>query len=69
MLTWELIPEEISQRVKGGHDDDESGGMLGDVVREITPAGDVVYEWTSWDHLDFDKDRICFLEGREEWTH
>ena len=69
VLTWELIPEEISQRVKGGHDDDESGGMLGDVVREITPAGDVVYEWTSWDHLDFDEDRICFLEGREEWTH
>ena len=69
VLTWELIPEEISQRVKGGHDDDESGGMLGDVVREITPACDVVYEWTSWDHLDFDEDRICFLEGREEWTH
>ena len=69
VLTWELIPEEISQRVKGGHDDGASRGMLGDVVREITPAGDTVYEWTSWDHLDFDEDRICFLEGREEWTH
>ena len=69
VLTWELIPEEVSRKVTGGHDDDESGGMLGDVVREITPAGDVVYEWTSWDHLDFDEDRICFLEGREEWTH
>ena len=69
VLTWELIPEEISQQVTGGHADDESGGMLGDVVREITPAGDVVYEWTSWDHLDFDEDSICFLEGREEWTH
>ena len=44
-------------------------GMLGDVVREITPAGDTVYEWTSWNHLDFDEDRICFLESREEWTH
>ncbi len=69
VLTWELIPEEISQRVKGGHDDGESRGMLGDVVREITAAGDVVYEWTSWDHLDFDEDRIGFPEGREEWTH
>lgn len=68
-LAWELIPEEISRQVKGGHDDGESRGMLGDVVREITPAGEVVYEWTSWDHLDFDEDRICFLESREEWTH
>ena len=68
-LAWELIPEEISRQVQGGYDDGESRGMLGDVVREITPAGEVVYEWTSWDHLDFDEDRICFLEGREEWTH
>ena len=43
--------------------------MLGDTVREITPAGEVVYEWNSWEHLDFNEDRICFLEGREEWTH
>ena len=68
-LTWELIPEAISRRVQGGHDGGENRGMLGDVVREITPAGDTVYEWTSWEHLDFDEDRICFLEGREEWTH
>ena len=69
VLAWELIPEEIARQVKGGHDDGEGRGMLGDVVREVTPSGDVVYEWTSWDHLDFDEDRICFLEGREEWTH
>ena len=69
VLTWELIPEEISRQVKGGNDDGEEKGMLGDVVLEVTPAGDVVYEWTSWNHLDFDVDRICFLEGREEWTH
>ena len=70
VLTWELIPEEISRRVKGGIESGEGHqGMLGDVVREITPAGDVVYEWTSWDHLDFDEDWIGFPEGREEWTH
>ena len=70
VLTWELIPEEISRQVKGGIKSGEGHqGMLGDVVREITAAGDVVYEWTSWDHLDFDEDRIGFPEGREEWTH
>ncbi len=70
VLTWELIPEEMVQQVRGGH---ESGGghqgMLGDVVREVTPSGDVVYEWKSWEFLDFEEDRICFLEGRGEWTH
>ena len=63
VLAWELIPEEISQQVQGGLDEGEGRGMLGDVVREITTAGDVVYEWISWDHLDPDVDRIGFPEG------
>ena len=70
VLTWELLPEDMAEEINGGH---ESGaghrGMLGDMVREVTPAGVVVYEWKSWDFLDFEEDRICFLEGRAEWTH
>ncbi len=69
-LAWELIPDEMVQQVKGGFESgDGHQGMLGDVVREVTPAGEVVHEWTSWDYLDFDEDCICFLEGRGEWTH
>ena len=70
VLTWELIPEEMVQQVKGGHEPaSDQQGMLGDTVREVTPGGEVVYEWNSWEFLDFDEDRICFLEGRAEWTH
>ena len=70
VLTWELLPEEMVGQVKGGHESDaDQRGMLGDTVREVTPAGEVVYEWNSWEFLDFEKDRICFLEGRAEWTH
>ena len=70
VLTWELMPEELTRKVKGGHaSDHESPGMLGDTVREITPSGEVVYEWNSWEFLDVEEDRICFLEGRAEWTH
>jgi len=29
----------------------------------------VVHEWKSWEHLNFDVDLICPLEGRREWTH
>ena len=70
VLTWELMPDEVTRQVKGGHESEgDHRGMLGDSVREVTPAGEVVYEWNSWEHLDFEEDRICFLESREEWTH
>ena len=70
VLTWELMPDELTRQVKGGHESGHGGaGMLGDTVREITPAGEVVYEWNSWEYLDVEDDRICFLEGRAEWTH
>ena len=70
VLTWELMPDEVTRQVKGGHESEgDHRGMLGDSVREVTPAGEVVYEWNSWEHLDLEEDRICFLEGREEWTH
>ena len=70
VLTWELLPEEVTRQVRGGFESDgDHRGMLGDTVREVTPAGEVVYEWNSWEGLDFEEDRICFLEGREEWTH
>ena len=69
VLSWELMPEELSQLVRGGFHAGSSEGMLGDSVREITPAGEVVHEWNSWEHLDPEEDRICFLEGRDEWTH
>ena len=52
VLTWELIPEDMVQQVKGGHDSGHGQqGMLGDTVREITPSGEVVYEWNSWEFL------------------
>jgi hypothetical protein len=43
--------------------------MLGDVVREVTPNGDTVNEWRSWEHLSLEEDTICPLEGRLERTH
>ena len=43
--------------------------MLGDVVQEVTPSGDVINEWRSWEHLSLEEDTICFLEGRQAWTH
>ena len=70
VLTWELMPQDMVPRVKGGLPPaSDEQGMLGDTVREVTPSGEVVYEWNSWEYLDYSEDRICFLEGRAEWTH
>ena len=70
VLLWEALPEELAAQVQGGY---QSGGeaptMYGDLVQEITPAGEVVYEWKSWEHLNVEEDIICPLEARREWTH
>jgi hypothetical protein len=70
ILFWEVLPDEVRRQVRGGypgaHDPDV---MLGDLVREITPEGDIVREWRSWEHFDYVRDVICPLERRREWTH
>mgnify|MGYP001380652412 CR=1 FL=1 len=64
------VPEELAVRVVGGRrEPGETGKMLGDTVKEITPAGEVVDEWRSWQALDPETDVICALEGRHQWTH
>jgi hypothetical protein len=36
----------------------------------MTTAGEVVWEWRAWEHLDPVEDGITFpQDGREEWTH
>ena len=70
VLLFEEIPTELAAQVKGGYEDgDGEEEMLGDVVQEVTPGGDVVYRWCSWEHLNIEEDVICFLENRGEWTH
>ncbi len=69
-LMWDEMSSDTTFRVKGGYTTAEDPvQMLGDVVREFSPSGEVVHEWRSWEHLDFDEDVICPLEGRREWTH
>lgn len=70
VLKWRPLPLDVSQRVKGGHHHEKDPEtMWGDLVAEITPAGETVREWLSWEHLNFDEDVICPLESHKEWTH
>ena len=69
LLMWEPIPEDVVAQVKGGYEVDFALGMLGDLVREVTPSDDTVSEWRSWEFMDVDEEIICHLEPRHEWSH
>lgn len=70
ILLWTPMPAELTAQVQGGfRTDNDPAQMYGDVVQEITPAGEVVWQWNSWEFLDVAEDVICPLEGRKEWTH
>lgn len=69
LLMWDPIPEDLAAQVQGGYDVDFAPGMLGDVVREVTPDGAIVWEWRSWEHLDTNEDILGPLDARREWTH
>ena len=69
-LRWEEMPADISARVRGGSRTPEDPVfMLGDSIREIDVDGETVGEWRTWQHLSIERDVICPLEGRREWTH
>jgi hypothetical protein len=70
VIAWDKLPEQLNDRVQGGHVfEHDPKPMWADVVKEINPAGKVVREWRSWEHLSFEQDRICPLESHKEWTH
>ena len=70
ILHWELLPDEIRRQVQGGFQGaNDPDAMVGDLVREISPDGETVREWRSWEHFDYRLDVICPLERRREWTH
>jgi len=63
-------PEDIAARVKGGVAETERQRIMWvDSLQEITPEGEVVWEWLGYEHLDPEADAICPLCDRMEWTH
>jgi hypothetical protein len=71
VVKWEPMPKSIVRRVKGGYheDDDDPKEMLGDVLIEVDPAGQIVNTWKSWEHFDPKTEVICPLDHRKEWSH
>ena len=71
IIKFEPMPRSLVKRVKGGYnaEGDDPTHMLGDVVVEVTPEGEIVKKWKSWDHFDTKTEIICPLDHRLEWGH
>lgn len=70
VLRYIEVPEEIASQVRGGEPGTEQKGkMWTDAFQEITPEGEVVWQWNAYEHLDPDVDIICPFCMRNEWTH
>jgi len=64
------LPGHLHARVKGGLPGSEKGGPIhADYLVEMTTRGEVVWEWRSWEHLDFETETITLQDHRDEWTH
>lgn len=70
VLKYVQVPPELMVRIKGGVPGTEDDGKMWTAqFDEVTPEGKVVWSWKSYEHLDPEKDAICPLDWRKEWTH
>ena len=65
------LPDDIAARVPGGQPGTEhEGAIYADYLVELTTAGEQVWEWRSWEHLDPAAHPITAVQDqRAEWTH
>lgn len=68
VLRWVPIPKEIAQKVRGGWPGTDGEVMWGDSIREINPAGKIVWEWMGYKHLAPETDIICPNCSRDMWA-
>ena len=71
VLAFEHLDDGWVNKIKGGYipDPAEYEGILGDIIREVSPEGKILNDISISKLLDFDEDVICPLETRREWTH
>lgn len=70
LLCLRPVPAALHDKISGGLPGSEINGTIyADYLLEVTTTGDVVWEWRSWEHLDFTTEVITPQDHREEWTH
>jgi hypothetical protein len=70
LLCLRPLSEAIARRVQGGLPGTEANGVIyADYLLEMTTAGEIVWEWRSWEHLEPERHPITPQDHRAEWTH
>jgi hypothetical protein len=70
VLKWVRISKELAAKVRGGDAGTEKNGIMwGDTVQEISPKGEIIWEWIAHEHLDVEKTPRCILCPRDTWAH
>lgn len=70
LLTLEPVPTAVAAKVQGGVPaPGPDRGMWADRVLEVTKAGETVWEWHAYEHLDPEGDRLTLQDWRDEWSH
>lgn len=69
-LTWETVPQEIADNIRGGlKGTDYQGAVWADAINEIDRSGNIIYSWRTSEHLDPTQNSLGPLTTRAEWTH
>jgi len=69
VIKWVEVPADIAYAVRGGLVGTEiNGRMYTDCFQEVNPAGEVVWEWRAFEHLNPKHHEICPLCPRDEWS-
>jgi len=70
VLRYVQVPNDLIVKVQGGTPETEDDGKMWCAsFHEVTPEGEVVWKWLSYEHLDPVEHSICPLCDRREWTH
>lgn len=70
MLTkYTQVPDELKSKTKQGIPVSDDTPMWCDKLEEIDRDGNLLWDWNSYEHLDFEKDVYCPVIHRYEWTH
>ncbi len=62
---WEEMPEDATKKVVGGVEGSEfEGRIFNDLLREVTPGGETVWEWHAYPDMEVENYPIHPLTGR-----
>jgi len=69
-LGWEPMEAGAAKRVRGGRPGTERHGMIyGDYIKEVTPRGEIVWEWHAQKDMELERYELCPACERDEFAH